>query len=316
MWIGRTKGTIGRVSPFVATLMLVGVLASCTAAADSDPTDTGVRIVTTTTILGDVVRNITGDLADVTTLVPVGVDPHEYQASAQQIAELRQADLVVANGLGLEEGLTDVLVAAAGDGVNVIEIGPAVSPIPFTGLGDDSTQSSSALDPHVWMDPSRMQTAVSLIEAELADVEPSIDWSPGAASYQTILEELDGEIQTLLDPVSSRTLVTNHDSLRYFAERYGFDVIGVVIPGGSTLAEPSSAQLADLIELMREQGTTVIFAETTEPTTLAEAIAAELGPEAQVVELFTGSLGEPGSGVETLVDMLRTDAERIAEALT
>lgn len=302
-------------SALVAALMTVGLFSSCSAAADTGSGGAGVLIVTTTTILGDVVKSITGDLAAVMTLVPLGVDPHEYQASAQQIANLRQADLVVANGLGLEEGLNDVLIAAAGDGVNVIEIGPAVSPRPFD-LSDDQAQPIGGFDPHIWMDPRRMQTAVSVIAAELAEVEPAIDWSVGAEAYKTILAELDQEIEALLAPISTRTLVTNHDSLRYFAERYAFDVVGVVIPGGSTLAEPSSAQLADLIALMREQEGSVVFAETTEPTILAEAIAAELGPEAQVVELFTGSLGEAGSGAETLVDMLRTDAMRIAEALS
>ena len=130
------------------------------------------------------------------------------------------------------------------------------------------------------------------------------------------LGALDDQINALFAPISDRSLVTNHDSLRYFADRYELEIIGVVIPGGSTLADPSSAQLADLIALMEEQGTSVVFAETTEPTDLAEAITSELGPAARVVELFTGSLGEDGSGAETLIDMLLTDAQRIAEALS
>ena len=110
-------------------------------------------------------------------------------------------------------------------------------------------------------------------------------------------------------------MVTNHEAFGYFADRYGFEIIGVVIPGGSTLAEPSSAELADLVEVMEQSGTGAIFAETTQPTTLAEAVAAELGGEVEVVELFTESLGGPGSGADTLQEMLVTNAGRISEAL-
>jgi zinc/manganese transport system substrate-binding protein len=110
-------------------------------------------------------------------------------------------------------------------------------------------------------------------------------------------------------------MVTNHEAFGYFAARYGFEVIGVVIPGGSTLAEPSSAELAALVEIMESESVRVIFAETSQPTALAEAVAAELGGDVDVVELFTESLGPPGSGAETLSKMLLTNAERISAAL-
>jgi zinc/manganese transport system substrate-binding protein len=110
-------------------------------------------------------------------------------------------------------------------------------------------------------------------------------------------------------------MVTNHEAFGYFADRYGFEILGVVIPGGSTLAQPSSAELAGLVEVMEQSGTRAIFAETTEPTTLADAVAAELGDDVEVVELFTESLGGPGSGAETLAAMLLTNAGRISEAL-
>jgi len=112
-----------------------------------------------------------------------------------------------------------------------------------------------------------------------------------------------------------RRLVTNHDSLGYLADRYDFEIVGTVIPSGSTLANPSSGQLATLIAVMRTEDVNVVFAETTQPELLADAIAAELGEDAIVVELYTGSLGEPGSGADTLVGLLRTNALRIAGAL-
>ena len=128
---------------------------------------------------------------------------------------------------------------------------------------------------------------------------------------------LDADISATLSaiPEGDRVLVTNHDALGYFAARYGFEIAGTVIPSGTTLAEPSSAELAALVEEIQQRGVQAIFAETTEPSTLADAIAAEAGEAVQVVELYTGSLGEAGTGADTLIGMLLTNAQRIAGAL-
>lgn len=168
------------------------------------------------------------------------------------------------------------------------------------------------------MDPLRVAEAARLIAAELAALDPTKEWRARADAYAAELGELDEEIQGILAavPAEKRKLLTNHDSLSYFADRYGFEIVGTVIPGGSTLAEPSSAGLARLVEEIEEEGVEVIFAETTEPTALAEALAAEADSEVRVVEMYTGSLGEPGSGADTLIGMLRTNARLIADALT
>jgi zinc/manganese transport system substrate-binding protein len=113
----------------------------------------------------------------------------------------------------------------------------------------------------------------------------------------------------------NRQMVTNHQSFGYFGDRYDFEILGVIIPGGSSIAEPSSAHLADLVAAMEEAGSDVVFIETTETATLADAVTAELGGDARAVELYTESLGEPGSGAETLSGMLITNAHRIAGAL-
>ena len=267
------------------------------------------RVVATTNILGDMVRNVVGSDASIEVLVPLGADPHDYQASAQQVAALQRADLVVAVGLSLEEGLGDVLASVASDGANVLEIAPLVDPIPF---GDGTTD-----DPHVWLDPVRMADAATLIAAELSILSPDVAWQDRADAYRAELLALDAEISSavLVLPEADRVLVTNHDALGYFAARYGFEVAGTVIPSGTTLAEPSSAELAALVEVIQQRGVRAIFAETTEPSTLADAIASEAGEEVRVVELYTGSLGEAGTGAETLVDMLRTNAQLIVTAL-
>jgi zinc/manganese transport system substrate-binding protein len=138
-----------------------------------------------------------------------------------------------------------------------------------------------------------------------------------AEAYAESMEALDAEIAALVDtvPVELRKMVTNHEAFGYFAQRYGFEIVGVVIAGGSTQAEPSSAELAELVDVMEDEGVRVIFAETSRPTTLADAVAAELGEDVEVVELYTESLGSAGSGVETLAEMLLTNAERIAAGL-
>ncbi|MEX1279245.1 MAG: metal ABC transporter substrate-binding protein [Acidimicrobiia bacterium] len=312
-----------------------------TEATEPEGPATDLTIVATTTILGDVLRNVVDGDAVVEVLMPIGADPHDFQASSAQVAAVNGADLVVANGLFLEEGLEDVLDAAANDGANVFEVAPLLDPIPFGetshGHGDDDhghdhedddhgdeeskeddhDHDHEGDDPHVWMDPVRMAEAARLIATELAAIDDSVDWTANAEAYAAELEDLDGEIADLLAgiPDDDRKLVTNHESMGYFADRYDFEMVGVVIPGGSTLGDPSSEELAGLVATMQAEGVDVVFAETTDPSALADAVAAELGTDAQVVELFTGSLGEPGSGAETYVDMMRTNAELIAAAL-
>lgn len=299
-----------------AVLAAVAILAaSCGDAGDAGSSDAGIEVVATTTILGDVVQQLVGTDGQVQVLVPIGADPHDYQASSQQVAAIQRADLVVANGLGLEEPLLDILDAAEVDGANILLLAPLLDPIPFGSHGGDIGQS---LDPHVWLDPIRMAEGAKIIGAELTTIDPSVDWSERANDYADELTAADSRIQDLLAvlPDAGRKLVSNHDALGYFADRYGFEVVGVVIPGGSTLGEPSSSEISALVDTIEASGVTALFADTTEPTTLADAVAQESGGRVEVVELYTGSLGEPGSGADTLIGMLVTNAERIAGALS
>ncbi len=292
----------GRLLAVVAVVTLV-----TTACGDAGPAGR-LRVVATTTILGDVVANVVGDDADVEVLIPIGADPHDYRPSARQVAALAAADLVVANGLSLEKGLGDVLATAAADGANVLSVGDRLDPIPLAGGG---------FDPHVWLDPLRMAEASRLIASELEAIAGDGDWQERAAAFAAELEATDAEIVALLAevPDERRLLVTNHDSLRYFALRYGFEVVGTVIPGGATLAAPSSAELAALVEVIDRNGVPAIFADTTDTATLAQAVAAGAGSPVEVVELYSGSLGPPGSGADTLIGMLEADARKIAQAL-
>ena len=289
---------------------LAVLLAACATVLEPEQTSTTrLKIVATTTILGDVARNIVGADATVEVLIPVGADPHAFQASSQQVAAIQEADLVIANGLLLEEGLIDVLEGAEADGANVLELAGQLDPILL---------GSGRKDSHVSLDPVRMADGARLIAVELAAIDPGVDWMSRAESYATELAAADKQIEEILAviPRESRKLVTNHDVLGYFAERYGLEVVGVVIAGGSTLADPSSAGLAALVAKIEREEVRAIFVGMIETSVLAEAIAAEAGGGVEVVELYIASLGVPGSGADTLIGMLITDAERIAAALT
>ena len=304
--------------PILLAVLLVFVLSGC--GDSSGDEDLGLRVLATTTIWSDVATEIVGDDGSVTSLIPAGSDAHDYSPTQQQVAGLRQADLVVANGLGLEAGLEDVLESAEADGVRIHYLAPQLDPLELRhdeGT-DDQDDDHGNLDPHVWFDPLRVARAAESIAGQLAEIDPTIDWMARADAYVAELQRLDEEIVRILEDIADerRKLVTNHEALGYFAERYDFEIIGVVIPGGSTLANPSSAQLARLVEEMSDEGVSTIFAETSQPSRLAEAVAAEIGEEVAVVELHTETLGEPGSDAVTLIGMLRENAVSISEALT
>jgi len=297
---------------------VVALVASACSSAD-DPSDDGPRIVVTTGVWGDVVSNVVGDAAAVEVVIPIGADPHDYAPSSQQVASMQEADLVVANGLGLEEGLEDVLSAIVGDGGAVIELAPQLDPQPFRGdshADDHEGDDHEGDDPHVWMDPVRVADAAMLVAEALEAVTPG-PWIERAASYASDLLTAHGaavDTFAVLAP-DAKKLVTSHDALGYFADRYEFAIVGVVIPGGSTLSDPSSAEIAELVETMERENVATIFGETSSSSTLAEVVAAELGEEVSVVELYTGSLGEPGSGADTVIGMIETNARLIVDAL-
>lgn len=293
----------------MTTKLLWIVTALLLAACQADPgKETTTAVVASTSIWGQVVEAVVGDDAELTVLMPVGADAHDFQLSSSQAALLATADLVVVNGLGLEEGMLDALRAAEAEGANVLEVGASLDP---------TTLVEGEFDPHVWMDPLRVARAADLVAEEMSSLLADVDWKTRADVFTARMVATDVEIQEILAvvPAADRKLVTNHEALGYFADRYGFEVIGSVIPGPTTLDQPSSAELAALVATMRVAGVTVVFAETSDSAALAEAVAAELGEEAQVVALFTESLGPPGSGADTVAGMLVSNARLIAGAL-
>ena len=334
------------------------VLTSCSA-APTEPTPGGIgevgenqsptapSVVVTTTILGSVVGDIltcaTGDDSSMTVLMPLGADPHDFQASSAQVSLMAESQLVVANGEGLEEGVLDAIDGVEADGVIVLRVASLVGPLPFGdalagGEGDshshdddhdshaeeeqDSDDEDHAehehgeFDPHFWFDMERMALAAELIGDALAAGGDETMASCGAETAAEI-RSVDEQVSAILAsvPEDQRVLVTDHDALGYLAERYDYDVVGVVIPGGSTLGDPNSRELAELVSTIEDQQVRALFGDAAVSPDLLLTLSQEVGGAIEVVELFVGSLGGPDSGAESYLEMMMTNATRIATAL-
>ena len=325
--------TARRVCITVAILVLSLTLAAC-GEADSDSPESGSTVPTilaSTNIWGDVVANVAcGGLATVDVLTPPGADPHAFEPSLADRGRLEAAALVVANGLGLEERFEDTLESVESSGTPVFYIAEHIDTIEIAddGHSDDHGQagghthddghSHEGDDPHVWFDPLRVSAALPLLAEHLVE-DAGLDAdavNDCMAAYQRELAEVHHELEHLFEdiPEDRRLLVTNHDALGYLADRYGFKVVGTVIPSTSSLAEPNAAELEELAKTIEADGIPAVFTEALHSKEVVDALATRVG-NIQVVILYTDALGEPGSGAETYIDLLRTNATRIRDAL-
>ncbi len=278
-------------------------------------------IAVTTNILGDIVENVVGGQVAVEIIMPVGADPHDFQPSAQQVAAMGAASALIVNGGDFEEGLLDVIETAEDDGVLIFEALSAVQTLEFAGddeHGDDEHGHEGA-DPHFFTDPARAAEAAHDIADFLAENIDGLDTVALAASadeYVAELEALDTEVEQMLASIdtANRVLITNHEVFGYFADRYDFEVVGTIIPATNTSDAASAQELADLAELIEHAGVSAIFADGSASDELAQTLAAEVG-DVDVVALFSESLGPADSNGATYIDMVRSNAERIAAAL-
>ncbi|MFJ5840577.1 zinc ABC transporter substrate-binding protein AztC [Streptomyces shenzhenensis] len=304
--------------------LIVGLLALVTAAAASACT-TGEdlpRIVVTTNILGDITQEIVGAEADVSVLMKPNADPHSFGLSAVQAAELERADLVVHNGLGLEENVLRHVDAARESGVATFAVGDAVGPLTFRTADDGGpTAEEGQPDPHFWTDPDRVGKAAGLIADQVIEHVDGVDAGAiraNADRYGGELTDLTAWMEKSFDriPEDRRALVTNHHVFGYLADRFGFRVIGAVIPSGTTLASPSSSDLRSLTEAMEQAGVRTVFADSSQPTRLAEVLRTELGGRVHVVELYSESLTAEGEGADTYLRMMRANTTAMTDGLT
>lgn len=283
------------------------VLSGCSGAGAS-----GGSVVVTTNILGDITRRIVGDQAGVTVLMKPNADPHSFGISAQQAAEVEHAGLIVYNGLGLEEGMLRTVQAAERNGVPALAVGERVDPISYAAHGGP--------DPHFWTDPGRVRAAVPVIADQIVARVSGVDGNVIRANAERYRQEL-GTLEDTMRrrfaeiPPQRRKLVTNHHVFGYLAQRFGFQVVGAVIPSGTTLASPSASDLKSLADAVRAAGVPAVFADSSQPDRLARVLADQAGVRVRVKSLFSESLSEPGQGAATYLDMMRANTDAIVDGL-
>jgi zinc/manganese transport system substrate-binding protein/manganese/iron transport system substrate-binding protein len=276
-------------------------------APEGDP----LRVVTTTTLLADLVRQIGGGRVDVESLLTSGADPHDFEPEPKQIVAVEEADLVVIHGLGLDRWVEELIESAGTEAPVLI----ATAGVPTIASSEEGFDEG---DPHVWLDPRNVQIMTANIAAELAriDLDGAAAFAARAEAYRTQLEALDGWIAERIAtiPPERRKVVTSHASLGYYLQRYGLAFVGAVIPSLDTRAEPSARDLAALIERIEAEHVPAIFAEVSIDPRLEEEIAAQANV-AIVTNLYADSLGEPGGGADSYIGMMVHNTNLIVAAL-
>lgn len=295
-----------------AVLLVAAALALAACGSDSSSSTTGSgdgpNVVATTTIAGDLVRNVGGDRAQVTTILPVNADPHDYEPRPSDAQAVSDADLIVRSGGEVDDWLGDVVTSAGADAAQL-------------DLIDDvrTRKGEGGVDPHWWQNPQNAIAAVEATRAALVKADPdgAATYDANAKAYTEQLTAMDTATAACMDdiPASQRKLVTNHDAFGYFADRYDIDLVGTVIPSLSTQSQASAGEVTDLVKTIKAEGVKTIYAENTVNPKLEQAIAdragAKVGPQ-----LWSDSLGPKGSTGATYLDMLRFNAGTLADGFT
>jgi zinc/manganese transport system substrate-binding protein len=277
----------------VASAILI--LAGCAPAPVASDKKT---IVVTYSILGSLVKDLVGDQFDVVVSMPNGLDPHEWEPSAKDIEALNKASLIVRNGLGLEGGMDGALAQAEAAGVPMFTASEHIT-IRTVKAGQglptgDPDQAEGAQDPHLWLAPLGMKAVVVALAVDLKS-RFGIDLSARATDLSGRLDALDTQIRAKVAalPEAKRLLVTGHESLGYFAEAYGFTLVGAIIPSLTDQAEVSAADMVALKKTIQAKKVAVIFTELGTPPKVAQALGKEMN--LKVVEITTHALLTDGS---------------------
>lgn len=308
---------------FISALVVMApTLAAC--GSDDESTETEApRVVATTGIVADVAQQVAGPEVEVEQVIPDGSSPHDFQLSARDRQTLEQADLLLVNGEGLEAGLPLDDIAAP----RWVLTEHAGELLPFEGDGgpdhgdedvhgdDEQGHDHGANDPHVWMDPTRVEKALPALADAFAEADPSgaAGYRERARRYAERLRDLDAEVERTLHavPAPERGLVISHDSLGYLADRYGFEVIATAFPASGPEAQASAGRIDELRRAIRESGVPAVFAQREDDPGTLRRIAEEAG-----VEIEDGLIVESPASAGNYEEMLRLNAELIAGALT
>ena len=280
----------------------------------SSPTDeAGLRVLATTTFLADITRNIVGERAEVESLLPVGADPHAYQVTPTDVAKVSESNVLIQNGVEYEHFLETILENAGGERI-VVTASDGLTP---RVVEDEAADEHGAGDPHMWLDPNLVVTYVENIRDGMiqADPEGEATYRANADAYIVQLKDLDAWIKSQVEsiPAERRLLVTNHESLGYFAERYGFTVVETILAGFSSDASASAQQIAAAVDAIKASGAPAIFLGDVESDTFANQIASETGADV-IADLHLESLTN-GAPAATYIEMMKYNVSLIVEAL-
>jgi ABC-type Zn uptake system ZnuABC Zn-binding protein ZnuA len=292
----------------VAVILWIAFLAAACGAPASTPSTAGtLRVVTTTTVLADIVRRIGGDLVTVDSIIPAGVGPEDYEPKPNDARRLSDAELVVSNGVGLDDFLDSIIEASGKQDVERLVLGDGIPTVAVDGEEN----------PHFWLDPTLVERYyLPAIGQALTRLRPATAtrFTSHGDAYAAQLRELDAanieRIATI--PPDRRKLVTFHDAFPYFAAHYGFELVGVVLqnPG----QEPSAADLAALVERVKAAKVPAVFAEAQFDPKLAQTLADEAGVTKVVTTLYNDALGPPPA--DTYIGLMTWDVDEIVKALT
>ena len=279
---------------------------AASAAPMPSPAPDALKVVTTTTVFADIVRNVAREHADVVSIIPAGVGPEDYEPKPADAQLLADAGLIVSNGVGLDDFLQKLLDSGTGGRTPQLVLGAGIPTIAVDGEAN----------PHFWLDPSLVaRYYVPAIIGALSTIDPThgADYGTNGAAYIERLGQLDTDLRAVVDtiPEANRKLVTFHDAFPYLAAHFGFQLVGVI--AANVGAEPSAAELARLVDEVRSAGVKAVFSEAQFNPELAQTLADEAGIATVVTTLYNDALGPPPA--DTYLGMMRFDMDQIAAAL-
>ncbi len=305
-------------------LLLVALLAGC-ASPGAGPTPTPIEslqavqlppdgqlsVVATTTLVGDLLRQVGGESINLHVMLTPGRDPHSYQTTPGDMRAASGAAVIFVSGFGLEGNML-VSLADSLPTVPMVDLSQGLHPINAGG-----TSVPPGIDPHVWLDPKNVIRWAENGADALSRLDPGNEtrYFQNASLYTTRLQALDDWIQDEIEsiPAERRLLVTDHHMLDTFARRYNFDIVGTIVPGYSSEAEPSSRELARLEDTVRQAGARAIFVEDSINPQLARIVASDTGLE--LVMLYIGSLSGPQGPASNYIELMRYNVQAIVQAL-
>jgi manganese/iron transport system substrate-binding protein len=312
-------------------LIAVVALSACAPAATPQPaadsaSGAQLKVLATTALVGDAVRVVGGDKIDLTVLLPAGADPHSYEASPQDVAAISNASVVFANGAHLEEWLEPVIENAGAadklvevsDGIILLDLSAEEEAAEHAEEGAAAESEEGHVgNPHVWTDPNNIIIWVQNIAAALSKADPAnaAAYQANAEAYTAQLKDLDTWIRSQVEqiPAENRVIITDHLVFGYFAEAYGFQQVGAVIPGYSTVSSPSAQELAAIEDAIKNLKIKAIFVGNTVNDSLVKRVADDTG--VKIAYIYTGSLSDASGPAATYLDFMRYDVNAFVEAL-